>query len=606
MPKKLTTEEFITKAKAVHGNKYDYSKTIYINSSNKVNIHCYIHGAFDQDSRVHLIGGGCPKCGKIKCSITRTIWDYEKIKKIVDTINTRTEFKEKHGGAYSYAKKNGFLNEINDYIDLKSTKKPCLEWTEELVRKRALECKTKQEFREKYRTGRTFAKRIGIYDEITSHMISPNATPEMQNIKGLNEKKRIEFAMLIAKKYKHRWDFRKENPGCVKVLIKNNLYEEACSHMEKKGNRFKRALYEFRFPQINATYIGLTYNYKTRLKQHLNNSSNKKLKLLIKNGEPYEWIEYNEWYSIQEIGEKESELITLRRNEGFEILNKAKAGNVGGPTLKYKKIDIYRLVVSCKSYSDFYRHTKEVHFAQRNNMIERIKKYYKVKPKTQWSYELIIKKAKEFKEKGYNRSEFIKLYSRAYAFAKQHNFIKEIFDIIPLKHKLWSETEVREIASKCKYKTELKKFGGLISYAVSHGIYEEITSHMQRKPIGKLPLLQKEQIEKLAKNCESRGMFKSKHSKAYNDAKKYGILNEVCSHMKYSAPTKWNREKVEELSQNFINKFQLRKKYPGAYVYAVKGCFINELKFKPKAKPVKNNPQNNENINNLFPISRRK
>lgn len=32
MLKKLTTEEFIKKAKKVHGNKYDYFKTEYINS----------------------------------------------------------------------------------------------------------------------------------------------------------------------------------------------------------------------------------------------------------------------------------------------------------------------------------------------------------------------------------------------------------------------------------------------------------------------------------------------------------------------------------------------------------------------------------------------
>ena len=31
---KLTTEEFIVRAKAVHGDKYDYSKVEYVNSGN--------------------------------------------------------------------------------------------------------------------------------------------------------------------------------------------------------------------------------------------------------------------------------------------------------------------------------------------------------------------------------------------------------------------------------------------------------------------------------------------------------------------------------------------------------------------------------------------
>ena len=35
MGKKLTTQEFIEKAKLIHGNKYDYSKVIYSRSSEK-------------------------------------------------------------------------------------------------------------------------------------------------------------------------------------------------------------------------------------------------------------------------------------------------------------------------------------------------------------------------------------------------------------------------------------------------------------------------------------------------------------------------------------------------------------------------------------------
>ena len=34
------TEQFITKAKHIHGNKYDYSKVNYINAKTKVIISC--------------------------------------------------------------------------------------------------------------------------------------------------------------------------------------------------------------------------------------------------------------------------------------------------------------------------------------------------------------------------------------------------------------------------------------------------------------------------------------------------------------------------------------------------------------------------------------
>ena len=45
--KKRTTEEFIELARQVHGDKYDYSKTVYVNKRNKVIITCPIHGDFE-------------------------------------------------------------------------------------------------------------------------------------------------------------------------------------------------------------------------------------------------------------------------------------------------------------------------------------------------------------------------------------------------------------------------------------------------------------------------------------------------------------------------------------------------------------------------------
>ena len=64
--RKLTTEEFINKAKDVHGENYGYGGVNYIKASAKVNIFCPTHGDFKQRANSHLDGTGCPKCGKIK------------------------------------------------------------------------------------------------------------------------------------------------------------------------------------------------------------------------------------------------------------------------------------------------------------------------------------------------------------------------------------------------------------------------------------------------------------------------------------------------------------------------------------------------------------
>ena len=58
--------KFIEKAKNRHGDKYDYSKVEYINSTTKVCIICKEHGEFWQTPQGHVRGQGCPKCANIK------------------------------------------------------------------------------------------------------------------------------------------------------------------------------------------------------------------------------------------------------------------------------------------------------------------------------------------------------------------------------------------------------------------------------------------------------------------------------------------------------------------------------------------------------------
>lgn len=74
--KKLTNEEFISKAISVHGDEYDYSKPVYNGNRVNVTITCKTHGDYSQSPKVHLIGGGCPICGhkvKRKYGISNTL-----------------------------------------------------------------------------------------------------------------------------------------------------------------------------------------------------------------------------------------------------------------------------------------------------------------------------------------------------------------------------------------------------------------------------------------------------------------------------------------------------------------------------------------------------
>jgi hypothetical protein len=91
MPKgfKLTQEQFLAKAVAVHGDRYDYSHTVYQSSAKKVKIICPKHGAFEQTPNAHTDAGyGCQKCSPV-------------------ALLTQDEFiaraRAKHGDKYDYS-----------------------------------------------------------------------------------------------------------------------------------------------------------------------------------------------------------------------------------------------------------------------------------------------------------------------------------------------------------------------------------------------------------------------------------------------------------------------------------------------------------------------
>jgi len=57
-----TLEDFITDSNKVHSNVYDYSKSKYKQSKDKIEIICKEHGSFYQSPNSHLQGNGCPEC----------------------------------------------------------------------------------------------------------------------------------------------------------------------------------------------------------------------------------------------------------------------------------------------------------------------------------------------------------------------------------------------------------------------------------------------------------------------------------------------------------------------------------------------------------------
>ena len=83
------TEYFIKTAKSIHGDRYNYSKTKYVNGSSEISIICEIHDVFKTLPKAHFNKfGGC-----IKCSPNHEPSREELIK----------EFNIQHGNKYDYS-----------------------------------------------------------------------------------------------------------------------------------------------------------------------------------------------------------------------------------------------------------------------------------------------------------------------------------------------------------------------------------------------------------------------------------------------------------------------------------------------------------------------
>ena len=68
MPRKLTQEEFLERAKERHGDRYDYSLVEYRGKDSIITIICPKHGPFQQKAGDHTQGCGCKLCGYDKLS----------------------------------------------------------------------------------------------------------------------------------------------------------------------------------------------------------------------------------------------------------------------------------------------------------------------------------------------------------------------------------------------------------------------------------------------------------------------------------------------------------------------------------------------------------
>lgn len=103
-----STEEFIAASKIIHGDKYDYSQSMYTGIDNKIIIICKLanHGPFPQTAYDHESGRGCPKC--------KLVFLADKFRKPFDIFIE--EANEVHDNKYDYTQFNYHNGKVKSIV----------------------------------------------------------------------------------------------------------------------------------------------------------------------------------------------------------------------------------------------------------------------------------------------------------------------------------------------------------------------------------------------------------------------------------------------------------------------------------------------------------
>ena len=187
-----------------------------------------------------------------------------------------------------------------------------------LAYQKAILCKTRIEFSNNYSGLYQNMQRNNWLEDICSHMIKlkNNWTKEECHQKALLCKTRIEFQINYATFYQK--------------AITNNWLDDICLHMISKINPYDypRIIYVYEFSDKSA-YIGLTKNFNIRKASRKYNQRDSVTKYINKTNLVPKIKFLTEFIPAIEAQNKEQEFIDKYRSEGWNILNRKKAGDLG-------------------------------------------------------------------------------------------------------------------------------------------------------------------------------------------------------------------------------------------------------------------------------------
>lgn len=325
-------------------------------------------------------------------------------------------------------------------------------YTDDYIRSISEKYKTRGEFAKNDRLIYQVAIRRGILDDMCCHM------------KKVRTEWTEELARSAAMKCKTITEFNKKYYRASNLLRKLGVFDEATSHMTRIGNNKNRCIYVCIFPD-KSIYVGLTGNLEKRHHDRLLNDNDAVTIHSRKTGLNYDMVKITGYINYIEASEKEQEYVSIYEKDGWNVLNRVKAGGLGGGEriFKYSESDLIGIADGCTTRGDLRRKDKSAYdFANNhghfNGCLKRLLR--KRKP---YTFNEIENEAKKFK----SRLEFSKNSDVCYQIASRKGWLNDVCKHMVKKYHTWNMESITDEASKYSTKTEFKRGCGSAYNAAS-------------------------------------------------------------------------------------------------------------------------------------------
>ena len=304
------------------------------------------------------------------------------ILKVALKFNTPKDWYTESPSTYSIAHQRKLIDKATAHMDRQLEKAGF--YTKEKLRQSALKYRSTFEWIKNEPKFYAAAWRQGLIKKTTVHFKNHKPiTEKVIKIKTITSpfkrqstklKYTKEEVISAAKKFNTRKEWKDQSLTTYNFAYRHGFLEECCMHMERLGSMSHRCIYIIKIPTEISAYVGLTFNYKKRIIEHLNTERFKKF-IHLYGKESIKAEQATDYLDKDSAANMENYFINLLEEQGWKMLNKMKGGGLGGKQPKWTEETILKNILNYNSYKEWAKSESGAYAAALDlNIIEKIDK----------------------------------------------------------------------------------------------------------------------------------------------------------------------------------------------------------------------------------------